>query len=115
MSEIELATRPVSQRHGTDGRCVCIDGAPMALPVLVSRSFIIVDDSEHAWHRLPDGKNPPRADGCAMRRDTMLSAAHSHNLSVVMVGAIPWYRLSRSSSEVGIVLANKLHAATILV
>lgn len=39
----------------------------------------------------PMEKNPPGTGGCAMRGVIMFSAAHPHNLSVVMAGRISWY------------------------
>ena len=43
-----------------------------------------------------------------MRRDTMLAAAHSYNLSVVMVRPIPWYGFISGSSDAGIIPENEL-------
>lgn len=44
---------------------------------------------------------------------TMLSVAQTDNLSVVMVGPIPWYGLSRYRAVVAIMLASELQEATI--
>jgi len=43
----------------------------------------------------------------ALCGDIMGSAAHSYNLSVVMVRSIPWYRFIRRSSDAGIILENE--------
>src|SRR5262245_39413193 len=47
--------------------------------------------NRHAWHRLLVGKCTQVPTGSAKRIDTMLPAAHTDNLSVVMVRPIPWY------------------------
>jgi hypothetical protein len=46
------------------------------------------------------GKYTQVPTGSAMRTDTMLPAAYTDNLSVVMAGPIPWYGSWRSDAQI---------------